>query len=72
MLSPWLDSRQQGLSLVTQVSHKAHFIESRATVCTQRERRVVMTKLKEEAVSIMFLIHHKESRQYDPVFILIM
>jgi hypothetical protein len=30
-----------------------------------------MTKLKEEAVSIRFLVHHKESRQYDPLFILI-
>ncbi len=28
-------------------------------------------KAQEEAVSITFLVHHKESRQYDPVFILI-
>jgi len=39
---------------------------------TKTERKVVTMKLKEEAVSIRFLVHHKESRQYDPVFILSM
>lgn len=48
-------------SKVLALSHKAHFIESRATVWTQRERKVVMTKLKEEAVSIRFLVHYKDN-----------